>query len=70
MIDFKPNFFTSAKPAQQMLSIALTNDPGYRANFGAWLYQNFDELAREYKEYGRFLTLQEILDTDSPLDLT
>jgi len=61
MIDFKPNFFSSAKPASEsLLQIAFCNDPKFRASYGQWLYENFDDLAREYKTYGRFLTLAEI----------
>jgi hypothetical protein len=70
MLDFKQNFFTSAKPAQTMPEIAWVNDPKYRRNYGMWLYENFDSLTHEYKTYGRFLSLHEIQDTDSPLDLT
>lgn len=66
MLDFKQNFFGNAKPALE--EIQITNDSVLRANLGAWLYENFDELAREYKANGRFLSLQEILD--SPLDIT
>ena len=59
MLDFKPNFFSASKPAQQMLSIAFCNDPKYRAAFGQWLYDNFSDLVNEYKIHGRFLTLAE-----------
>jgi hypothetical protein len=70
-IDFKPNFFTgsAANPAPvpqvQMLQIAFSNDPKFRADFGGWLYDNFSELAREYKTYGRFLPLSEL---NNPLE--
>jgi hypothetical protein len=62
MPDIKQNFFTNASPApqQQMLQIAFSNDAKLRAKFGAWLYDNFDTLADEFKYYGRFLTLAEI----------
>ena len=65
-LDFKPNFFTGGTKAQvSMPMIQWVNDPQYRAGYGQWLYENFDELAREYKKHGRFLSLQEI---NEPLD--
>jgi hypothetical protein len=65
--EFKPNFFTSAatKPAPTMPEIMWANDPKYRAAFGTWLADNFDILASEYQQYGRFLSLHEI---NNPLD--
>lgn len=60
MLDFKQNFFTSAKPAPTMPEVQFCNDPKFRASFGGWLADNFDALAAEYKKYGRFLTLAEI----------
>ena len=59
MLEVKPNFFSTAKPAPQMLEIAFCNDPKYRAAFGQWLYDNFDNLVAEQKKHGRFLTLAE-----------
>ena len=69
-MDIKPNFFskTSAAPAVSMPVIQFVNDPKYREDFGFWLYENFDELVAEYKKYGRFLSLSELQDPDSPLD--
>ena len=69
-MDIRPNFFTKAAtaPAPSMPQIMFANDAKYRAAFGGWLYENFDELAREYKKHGRFLSLHEITDPDSPLD--
>jgi hypothetical protein len=58
-IDFKPNFFSSPPPETQMLQIAFSNDPQFRARFGQWCYDNFDVLVEEYKKHGRFLTLAE-----------
>jgi hypothetical protein len=63
-IDFKPNFFAgsatpAAKTASAMLQISFVNDPKFRARVGAWLYENFDAFAAEYKRHGRFLTLAE-----------
>jgi hypothetical protein len=71
-MEIKTNFFTKAAtaPAPTMAQVMFTNDPKYRAAYGGWLYENFDELAREYKLHGRFLALSELQDTDSPLDLT
>ena len=71
-MDIKANFFskTSAAPAVSMPVIQFVADPKYREDFGMWLYENFDDLAREYKAYGRFLSLSELQDSDSPLDLT
>ena len=66
-MDIKPNFFmNAAKPAQVTLPvIQFMNDPQFRASYGKWLYDNFNELTAEYKVNGRFLTLQEI---NEPLD--
>lgn len=59
MLEVKPNFFTSAKPAPSMPEIVFANDPKYRASFGRWCYDNFDSLVAEFKLHGRFLTLAE-----------
>ena len=69
-MDTKANFFSKAATASapSMLQIAFVNDPKFRAGFGQWLADNFDALVLEYKNHGRFLTLAEIQDTDSPLD--
>ena len=64
-LDFKPNFFTKAAtaPAPSMLQIAFVNDAKFRAGFGQWLADNFDDFVLEYKNHGRFLTLAEIEDS-------
>lgn len=73
-MDIFPNFFTKAavapapSPAVTGLQIAFVNDPKFRAEFGMWLYERFTGLSSEYKKHGRFLTLHEITDPDSPLD--
>ena len=56
MLDFKPNFFTTAKPAPTMPEIQFCNDPKFRRDFGIWLYERFNSLTEEYKRHGRFLT--------------
>ncbi len=69
-MDIKPNFFTKAAtaPAPSMSQIMFANDAKYRAAFGLWCYNNFSSLVDEYKKHGRFLSLHEITDPDSPLD--
>jgi len=70
-VEIKPNFFANAAAAPAPVTmpvIQFVNDPAYRRAFGTWLADNFNELAAEYKAHGRFLTLQELQDTDSPLD--
>jgi len=70
-MDILPNFFSKAATAPAPVTmpiIQFVNDPAYRRAFGTWLADNFEELAHEYKKHGRFLTLQELQDTDSPLD--
>jgi len=68
-MDIKANFFSKAATAPAPVTmpvIQFVNDPEYRRAFGTWLADNFNILAAEYKQYGRFLSLQEI--QDSPLD--
>lgn len=61
MPDIKQNFFSSqAAPKQEMIQVVLANDPKFRAAFGLWCYDRFDELVQEYKTHGRFLTIQEL----------
>jgi hypothetical protein len=69
-LEVRPNFFTKAAtaPAPTMAQVMFTNDPKYRRDYGMWLYERFNSLTDEYKLHGRFLTLSEINDPDSPLD--
>jgi hypothetical protein len=71
-MEIKTNFFMKAAtaPAPTMAQVMFTNDPKYRRDYGMWLYGRFEDLVAEYKLHGRFLSLAEIQDTDSPLDLT
>jgi len=60
MAEIKENFFRAKPEPVTMPLIQWMNDPEYRRNYGMWLYERFNGLAREYKEHGRFLTLKEI----------
>ena len=70
--DPKAPFFykpvSTKAPPVTMPVIQRVNDPQYRISFGQWLAANFDSLVSEYKTHGRFLSLKEFQDSDSPLD--